>query len=267
MTQLYLISPPSINPVVFAKTLADAIEGGASASASVGAPALSDVPCERQETVTGTTKNLVGAFQLRLKEASDKQIVAATEALLPVCRKAGVAFVMNDRVDLAVKLGCDGVHVGQEDLQYMYLQALQKQGAPMPSAEAELPHSEAIKGIRNFVGRDIIIGVTCHASRHLAMEAGEAGADYVAFGAFYDTTSKPAEKLAKWGTPTPEILTWWNEFMTLPSVAIGGITPANCAPLVKAGADFIAVITAVWNHPAGAKQAVKEFNAVILSEA
>lgn len=237
--QLYLISPPVINPVVFAKTLADAIEGGKSAD-----------------------KNIVGAFQLRLKDATDKQIIAATEALLPVCQAAGVAFVMNDRVDLAAKLGCDGVHVGQEDL-LLYQQRLLSSAEERAKAEQENNASDMIKLIRTHIGRDIIIGVTCHASRHLAMEAGEAGADYVAFGAFYDTTSKPAEKLAKWGTPTTEILEWWQAYMTLPCVAIGGITPANCAPLLKAGADFIAVITAVWNHPKGAKQAVEEFNEVI----
>lgn len=209
--QLYLISPPSLDPQAFAGQLTDAISGGN-----------------------------VGAFQLRLKHASDDEIIAATKALLPVCQKAGVAFVMNDRPDLAKSLGCDGVHVGQEDLE-----------------------KTTIKAIRKLVGDDIIIGVTCHASRHIAMEAGEAGADYVAFGAFYDTTSKPKEKLEKWGTPTPDILAWWQEYMTLPCVAIGGITPENCAPLVKAGADFIAVITAVWNHPESPKKAVETFNRIL----
>lgn len=209
--QLYLISPPALEPVAFAQQLTNAISGGN-----------------------------VGSFQLRLKNASDEQIIAATKTLLPICRKAGVAFIMNDRADLAKKLDCDGVHIGQEDLE-----------------------KTSLKEIRKIVGENTVIGVTCHASRHLAMEAGEAGADYVAFGAFYPTTSKPAEKLAKWGTPTPEILEWWQAYMTLPCVAIGGITPANCAPLVKAGADFIAVITAVWNHPAGAKKAVEELNEVI----
>src|SRR5882672_9055026 len=130
---------------------------------------------------------------------------------------------MSFRPDLAVELGADGVHVGQND---------------MPYAQA-----------RKLVGPNAIVGATCHASRHLAMEAGEAGADYVAFGAFYPTTSKPQEKLEKWGTPKPDILSWWQAFMLLPCVAIGGITPAGCVPLVKAGADFIAVITYIWDHP------------------
>ena len=95
------------------------------------------------------------------------------------------------------------------------------------------------------------------------MEAGEQGADYVAFGAFYHTKSKSPEKLAMYGTPGPDILQWWQEFMVLPCVAIGGITPANCAPLVRAGADFIAAITAVWEHPQGQKKAVEAFNKAI----
>lgn len=117
--------------------------------------------------------------------------------------------------------------------------------------------------IRRFVGDDMVIGVSCHDSRHLAMVAGEDGADYVAFGAFYPTTSKSPEALARWGTPQLDILEWWQEYMILPCVAIGGINPANCAPLVKAGADFIAVITAVWSHPEGPKKAVQEFNLAI----
>jgi hypothetical protein len=136
--------------------------------------------------------------------------------------------------------GADGVHVGQEDLA-----------------------STSLKRIRKIIGKDAVLGVTCHASRHLAMEAGEEEADYVAFGAFYPTTSKPKEKLEKWGTPTPELLEWWSEQSTLPCVAIGGITPQNLAPLVQAGADFVAVITGIWNHPQGAGAGVKAYNAAI----
>ena len=105
----------------------------------------------------------------------------------------------------------------------------------------------------NMGGR-AMIGVTCHASRHLAMEAAEAGADYVAFGAFFPTGTKDAKARAPL-----EILEWWQDIALTPCVAIGGITPENCGPLVEAGADFLAVIGSVWNHPDGPAAAVRAF--------
>lgn len=206
--RLYLISPPKLEVHAFAAQLQQALDGGD-----------------------------VGAFQLRLKDCDDATILRAAETLLPMCRKAGVAFIINDRVDLAQMLEADGVHVGQEDA--------------------------SVADARRALGPDAVIGVTCHASGHLAMEAGDAGADYVAFGAFFPTTSKPMEKQEKYGRPDLEILRWWATYTVVPCVAIGGITPANCVPLVEAGADFVAAITAVWNHEAGPKAAVKQFNRAI----
>lgn len=206
--RLYLISPPQIEISSFAKTLEDALSGGD-----------------------------VGAFQLRLKNVSDEEILRAAEILIPICREREVAFILNDSPELAKKSGADGVHLGQDD--------------------------GSVKAARKIIGADAIIGVSCHDSKHLAMVAGEAGADYVAFGAFYPTTSKSPEALAKYGIPTPDILNWWQTYMVLPCVAIGGINPLNCLPLVRAGADFIAVITAVWNHPQSPKKAVEEFNKAI----
>jgi len=206
--RLYLISPPQISLPKFVDQVKDAFSGGD-----------------------------VGSFQLRLKNATDAEILKAAEALLPICQEHEAAFILNDRADLAVTCNADGVHLGQED---------------MPIKEA-----------RKIVGPYRVIGVSAHASKHLAMEAGEQGADYVAFGAFYPTTSKPKEKQEKWGTPTPEILEWWQAFMVLPCVAIGGMTPANCTREVKAGADFIAAITHVWNHKKSPGAAVKEFNDAI----
>ncbi len=162
----------------------------------------------------------------------DDAVLRAAERLVPVARAREVAFLMNDRPDLAVKAGCDGVHVGQDDT----------------------PYGEA----RAVVGADAIVGVTCHDSRHLAMEAAEAGADYVAFGAFFPTTTKDPR-----GHPAPDIIDWWSGLMEVPCVAIGGINAANCAPLVTAGADFLAVVSAVWNHPDGAAAGVKAMNAAI----
>ena len=173
-------------------------------------------------------------MQLRLKDVPDDAIRRATEVLRPVAQQRGVAFLMNDRPDLALELDCDGVHVGQEDASY---------------AEA-----------RRLLGPDRIVGVTCQQSRHLALEAAEAGADYVAFGAFFPSGTKSRDGSRP---ADPELLRWWSEIMTVPCVAIGGITPQNCAPLVAAGADFLAVIAAVWNHPQGPGQAVKDFLAAI----
>lgn len=202
MSRLYLITPPKL-PADFADRLALALDAG-------------DVAC----------------LQLRLKESSDDAIRRAADALMPVAQKHDVAFLMNDRADLAKATGCDGVHLGQEDTGY---------------AEA-----------RRLLGPAAIIGVTCHDSRHLAIEAAEAGADYVAFGAFFPTQTKAAK-----GAADIELLRWWSEIMTVPCVAIGGITPANCASLIEAGADFLAVVSAIWDHPQGAGVAVREFARVI----
>ncbi len=201
--RLYLITLPSIaHPALFADELRAALDGGD-----------------------------VAVLQLRLKEVPDDVVARTADVLRPVCQQRGVAFIMNDRPDLALKLDCDGVHVGQQDA----------------------PYADA----RRLLGPDRIVGVTCKASRHLAMEAAEAGADYVAFGAFFTSSTKEAT------TPAPlDILAWWNEIMTVPSVAIGGITADNCRPLVEAGADFLAVANGVWGHPDGPTQAVRRFNAV-----
>ena len=174
----------------------------------------------------------VAAVQLRLKDADDAAWRRAIEALRPVAQSRGVAFLLNDRPELVRPMGCDGAHVGQTDT----------------------PASEA----RVVLGEALTLGVTCHDSRDLAMKAGEDGADYVAFGAFYPTTTKEAPTQAD-----PGLLAWWSELMEVPCVAIGGITAANCAPLVAAGADFLAVVGAVWAHPEGVDAGVRAMNAAI----
>ena len=158
----------------------------------------------------------VAAFQFRVKGIDEHAAVKLAEPLQRICAARDVAFIVNDSISLAKRIGADGVHLGQSD--------------------------GDVEEARRRLGRDAQIGVTCHASRHMAMQAGEDGADYVAFGAFFPTTTKAVEHHAE-----PEILTWWQELFELPCVAIGGITPANCAPLVEAGADFLAVSGAVWN--------------------
>ncbi|MBA3880714.1 MAG: thiamine phosphate synthase [Sphingobium sp.] len=172
----------------------------------------------------------VAAFQFRVKGVDQHEAARLAEPLQRICADADVAFIVNDSVALAKRLGADGVHLGQGD------------GDPR---EARLA-----------LGPSVQIGVTCHASRHLAMEAGEAGADYVAFGAFYPTTTKAVEHHAD-----PVLLSWWSTLFEPPCVAIGGITPANAAPLVAAGADFLAVSGAVWGGDEVA--AVAAFDAVL----
>ena len=183
----------------------------------------------------------IACLQIRLKQpdgqpAPDATIESAVAHLLPIARAQNIAVLINDRPDIAQQLGADGVHLGQDD---------------MDCAAA-----------RRLLGDEAMIGVSCHNSRHLAMLAGEAGADYVAFGAFYPTQTKQPK-----ATATPDILQWWQETMTLPCVAIGGITPDNAAPLLNAGADFLAVSHGVWQHPQGAKPAIKAFNALFDAQA
>ncbi len=198
--RLYLITPPKIDDLPrFLRSLGEALSAGD-----------------------------VAALQVRLKDAPDSEIERITRAVLPVAQAHDVAVILNDRPDLASKLGCDGVHIGQDDA----------------------PYAEA----RRIMGPRATIGVTCHDSRHLAMEAAEAGADYVAFGAMFPTTTKDA--------PTScglETLSIWQETMQTPCVAIGGITPENCGPVVQAGADFLAASSAVWSLPDGPGAAVKAF--------
>ena len=199
--RLYLISPPRLSAANFLGPLKEALKGGD-----------------------------VASFQLRLKDISDEEIRRAVDTLRPVVQAAGAAFILNDRPDLAAELGCDGVHIGQEDASYAQARRLLPGG---------------------------IVGVTCHDSRHLAMEAGEAGADYVAFGAFFPTQTKEPKTKAD-----IELLRWWSEVMVVPCVAIGGITIQNAPLLVEAGADFLAVSAGVWEHPDGPADAVRQFNAL-----
>jgi len=173
----------------------------------------------------------VASLQLRLKDAAADDVKRAVDALMPVAHARDVAFLLNDDALLAARLGCDGAHIGQQDGD----------------------HAAARMALD---GR--ILGITCHASRHLAMQAGEMGADYVAFGAFFPTDTKETVHRAE-----TELLEWWSEMMEIPCVAIGGITAENCAPLVRAGADFLAVVGAVWNHPEGAAAGVRAMNAAI----
>ena len=199
--RLYLVTPPRLDdPKGFALTLEQALSAGD-----------------------------VAALQIRLKDVRDEVIAAAVQALKPVAQAHGAALILNDRPDLAAALGCDGVHVGQDDA---------------PLAEA-----------RRLMGPAAMVGVTCHDSRHLGMEAAEAGADYVAFGAFFETGTKAPKTRCE-----PEVLSIWQETMQTPCVAIGGITVATARELARAGADFLAVSAGVWGFPEGPAAAVAAFH-------
>jgi thiamine-phosphate pyrophosphorylase len=174
----------------------------------------------------------VAAFQLRIKGIDQHEAAALAAPLQEICARHDVAFIVNDSISLAKRLKADGVHLGQGD-------------------------GDA-RDAREQLGSDAQIGVTCHNSRHLAMEAAEAGADYVAFGAFFPTSTKEVEHIAELDTVQK-----WTLVTEIPCVAIGGITPDNAKPLVEAGADFLAVSGAVWNHPQGPAEAVKAFNALL----
>ena len=172
----------------------------------------------RLERALDAGAGLVTAFQFRVKGIDQHQAAHLAAPLQEICAAREVAFIVNDSIALAKRLKADGVHLGQED--------------------------GSLTEARDALGREAQIGVTCHASRHLAMEAGEAGADYVAFGAFHPSTTKDKGPDAE--RPEPELLRWWAGLFEIPCVAIGGITPANCMPLVEAGADFLAVSGGVW---------------------
>ncbi len=198
MTKIYLISPPKIDLDNFAKQLELALQ----------------------------TKK-VPVFQLRLKGYSDDEIIQIGKKLLQICHQNQTLFILNDRLDLALKLSADGVHLGGDD--------------------------GDILNARKNSPKDFVIGTSCYDSRHMAVEAVEAGADYVSFGAFFPSVTKNSK-----GKPTPEILNWCDEILDAPSVAIGGINPENCGPLVAAKADFIAVISYVWDNKNGVVEAIEQ---------
>lgn len=204
LCRLYLITPPQIADLeAFSHQLTEALSGGD-----------------------------VAALQVRIKPATDEEVVRVSRRLISIAHQFDVAVLVNDRPDLAREAGADGVHIGQGD--------------------------GGLKEARRMVGPNAMVGVTCHDSRHLAMEAAEEGADYVAFGAFYPTTTKDTEY-----QPDPSVLTIWQETMETPCVAIGGITVDKAAFLAAQGADFLAVSSGVWAHPEGPRAAVAAFNAAI----
>lgn len=204
--QIYLITPPHIQDL--------------------------DRFCAKLDKTLATAP--VACLQLRLKDVEDSAIIQAGEAIKPICHAHGTLLLVNDRPDLAHKMGADGAHIGQDDMDYF--------------------------SSRELLGGDAIIGVTCHDSKQLAFEAAQAGADYVAFGAVFETTTKAPKSRVDL-----EIFTWWHEAIEIPSVAIGGITVDNAAQVIAVGADFIALSAGVWQHPDGPASALSQLSALCQS--
>lgn len=195
----------------------------------ISPPRIDDVPKFQKTLDEIIAAGQIACFQLRLKEIENRDIAKIGKEIFPILQNAGIACIMNDNARLARDVHADGVHLGQND--------------------------GTIKEAREILGQDATIGVTCHNSTHLGLVAAEKGADYVAFGAFYETQTKTQAPRAEL-----ETIIWWQDVMEIPCVAIGGITPENALPIINAGADFIAVSSSVWNYPSGPAQAVIKFN-------
>ncbi|CAM3720730.1 thiamine phosphate synthase [Litorimonas haliclonae] len=199
-------------------------------------PAIPDIGAFLEELEAALSAAPVACLQIRLKDLNDSALIQAGKAIVPLCHQYGVDVLMNDRPDLVDAIGADGAHIGQDDMDYF--------------------------SSRELLGGDAIIGVTCHNAKSLAFEAAEAGADYVAFGAFFDTSTKDPKTRAEL-----EILQWWQEAVVIPSVAIGGITVDNAKQVIEAGADFIAVCSGVWNYRDGPAKAVSQLSALCSGQA
>ena len=176
---------------------------------------------------------LASCFQLRLKNIKDQDIINISKVLKPICNKHDVSFILNDRLDLVNIVGADGVHLGEGD--------------------------GSILEARKLLGPKAIIGASCYNSKHLAMEAAEQGADYVAFGAFFKTKTKKAKTKVE-----ISIIEDWIFISDVPCIAIGGIDPSNCHELVEAGVDFIAVVGSIWNNTESPANAIKNFKSILV---
>ena len=198
MTKIYLISPPKINLDNFVIDLEVALK-----------------------------TNKVPVFQLRLKNISDQEVLEIGKKLLKICHQNNTLFILNDREDLALQIGADGVHLGSDDCNVLKA--------------------------RKMVPENFIIGASCYDSKHLAAQAAEDGANYVAFGTFFPSKTKNSA-----GKPTPEIIKWCNEILNVGSVAIGGINANNCHEIALAEPDFVSIISYVWDNENGIKSAIEQ---------
>ena len=176
---------------------------------------------------------IVSCLQIRLKNVEDKNIIEICKIVRPICDNYKIPLIINDRLDLVKKCDADGVHLGQDD--------------------------GSIKDARKYLGSNFIIGASCYNSKHIAMKAAENGADYVAFGAFFESKTKIPKVQVK-----TNIIEDWNFISNIPCVAIGGITPTNCKDLIKAGADHLAVIGSIWNSDKSPEKAIMDFKKILI---
>ncbi len=145
------------------------------------------------------------------------------ERLLPIARAADIAFLVNGDVALAASIDADGVHLNN-------------------------PEAEAIAAARQMLADDTIVGVSCGGSRHAGMIAAESGADYVSFGPIYKTETKQRDA----DPAASDAIEWWAGVMEVPCVAVGGLNAENAWEVAHSGADFLALVSSVWDHPGGA---------------
>tara|TARA_Y100000590_G_scaffold462046_1_gene625164 strand:+ start:1114 stop:1650 length:537 start_codon:yes stop_codon:yes gene_type:complete len=161
--------------------------------------------------------NKVKYFQLRLKKTPNLNLLKISRKIKKIVKKNNVKFIINDKPAIAKLVNADGCHIGQKDIDLI--------------------------DARKIIGKNKIIGVTCHNSKKLAIKAKKDGANYVAFGSFFKSSTKKTTFKANL-----EILRWAKKKINMPTVAIGGINSSNYNKILLNGADYIACSNYVWNN-------------------
>jgi len=161
--------------------------------------------------------NKVKYFQLRLKKISNSNLIKISRKIKKITRRNNVKFLINDKPTVARTVGADGCHIGQKDMNSM--------------------------NCRKILGKNKIIGVTCHDSKKLSLKAKNNGANYIAFGSFFKSSTKESPIRANLA-----ILRWAKKKINMPTVAIGGINSSNYKKILSSGASFIACSSYIWNN-------------------
>ncbi|HHL43312.1 MAG TPA: thiamine phosphate synthase [Hellea balneolensis] len=193
-------------------------------------PSIGDIQAFSRILQTTLAAAPIACLQIRIKDRAPEDIINLATEIVPICHAHETLVIMNDDPHLVAPCQADGVHLGQSDMD--------------------------IKNAQQLLEDDAIIGITCHNSTSLAIEAAMSDADYVAFGSFFESATKPEARPADL-----EILQWWRHTTIIPSVAIGGITVDNAEAIIKAGADYIALSSGVWDYAKGPAEAVKRLSA------
>ena len=221
--KLYLISPPQIELGSFAERFKSVAETGLVSffQLRLKFPVIANEHSKRGNPEIASPNKLY-------LSRNDELIITAAQKLIPICAKHNIKFIVNDSAELALKCGADGVHVGIDD--------------------------GGVVKAREILGAGKIIGASCYNSLELAEKAANEGADYISFGAFYPTKTKVARSKAE-----IETVLKWKSQSKIPCSAIGGITPENANPIIAAGADYICVVSSVWDEENPADAAKKFF--------